>query len=278
MKKRSLPSKGQVREFQAVVWNHYRKHGRHDLPWRHTMDPYRIAVSEVMLQQTQVSRVIPKYRAFLNQFPNTKRLADADLATVLRLWQGLGYNRRAKMLWQCANMVSQQRAGRWPRTETDLRALPGIGVYTARAILVFAYRQPVVLLETNIRTVYLYHFFPDCPSVSDRALSEVVELALDMKNAQAWYWALMDYGTYLKRQVGNQNHRSRSYSAQSPFRGSDREIRGAIVRLLTQHDNVALTSLCVDLPFTAERIQNQLRALVTEGLVVIHNDSVRLPR
>ena len=147
------------REFVARVWEYYKAHGRHDLPWRKTTDPYKILVSELMLQQTQVDRVLLKYKAFLKLFPTARRLAAAPLGDVLRAWQGLGYNRRAKFLHQAAQYVTNELKGRWPKDEAGLLALPGVGPYTARAVLAFAYNEPVVLIETNVRQVFLHHLF-----------------------------------------------------------------------------------------------------------------------
>ena len=148
--------------FRKIVLCHYKKHGRHHLPWRKTKNPYRILVSEIMLQQTPVDRVLPKYQEFLKQFPSIKKLAAASLGDVLRAWQGLGYNRRAKYLHQCAAVIIYDNGGIWPRTVNELQALPGIGPYTAGAVMAFAYNQPIPIIETNIRTVYLHHFFSGC--------------------------------------------------------------------------------------------------------------------
>src|SRR6056297_2075654 len=155
------------RAFITTVKNYYDQQGRQHLPWRKTTNPYRILVSEVMLQQTQVDRVIPKYQAFIRVFPNAKRLAAATLGDVLTLWQGLGYNRRAKLLWQCAQVITSERRGRWSKTYTELQQLPGVGPYTAAAVLAFAYNEAVPLIETNVRTVYLHHFFADDTDVTD---------------------------------------------------------------------------------------------------------------
>lgn len=146
-----------ITEFKCIVWDHYRKHGRHNLPWRKTKNPYRILVSEIMLQQTQVERVTPYYKTFLKQFLTVRSLSRAPLSSVLRAWQGLGYNRRAKMLHEAAKEIAKR--GSFPKKVTELERLPGIGPYTARAICAFAYNQNVVFVETNIRTALIHHFF-----------------------------------------------------------------------------------------------------------------------
>lgn len=213
---------------------YYRRHGRFDLPWRRITDPYRIAVSELMLQQTQVPRVIEKYKTFLKRFPTVRSLARASLAEVLAAWSGLGYNRRAKFLHEMACAVVRDHGGRFPRNVDALERLPGIGHYTARAIAAFAYNQPVVLVETNVRTVFIYHFFPRSNNISDAALLPYIEAALDRRDPRRWYSALMDYGTHLKA-TGITTHRSSAhYKKQSAFKGSARELRGAIIRALTR--------------------------------------------
>lgn len=218
--------------FQQTVWDYYHDRQR-DLPWRQpeadgSFDPYKIMVSEVMLQQTQVSRVIPKYEMFLVKFPSAQVLAKAQLADVLRVWSGLGYNRRAKFLWQAAQVID----GTFPDTIRGLSALPGVGVNTAGAIMAYAFNQPVVFIETNIRTVYIHHFFTDRTDVHDKELVPLIEATLDAENPREWYWALMDYGVFLKNTVGNASRGSRHYTKQSTFQGSKRQIRGEVLRQL----------------------------------------------
>lgn len=266
-----------LKEFQKTVWTYYKKAGRHDLPWRLTFDPYHIAVSEVMLQQTQVGRVVPKYEAFLKRWGSARALARAPLKDVLTAWQGLGYNRRAKMLHECAKAIVTEHSGKFPDTYKELVSLPGIGPYTAGAILAFAFNKPHPIIETNIRTVYLHHFYKDATDVPDSELLELVEKSLDQKRPREWYWALMDYGAHLKREYGNQNHRSQSYVNQSTFKGSDREIRGAILRTLTQ---TACTRSALHRMLTqhdALRIDAQTERLLGEGLIEKRGRTLQLP-
>lgn len=262
-----------VARMRRGVWRHYRTHGRHDLPWRKTRDPYRILVSEVMLQQTQVARVIPKYEAFLQKFPTIHALAAAPLRDVLTLWQGLGYNRRAKALHDAARAIVEQHRGRMPRTETELCALPGIGRYTARAVLVFAYNEPVALLETNIRTVLFAELLHNRTHVPDSELWVRAHEALDTKRPRAWQWALMDYGAHLKARGVRLNHASKHYVKQSAFKGSDREVRGALVRYLTQKKRATVSVLAHALPFPRTRITRQLSTLARDGLVHKERDT-----
>lgn len=264
------------RHFVRTVRAHYRKHGRHALPWRLTTHPYPILVSEVMLQQTQVDRVIPKYTSFLKRFPTMQALAQAPLGDVLREWQGLGYNRRAKMLHQCAHMVVSAHKGRLPRTSAELNALPGIGAYTAGAVSAFAYGKPEVFIETNIRSVFIHHFFSDGTDVSDADIRLFVERTLDRSDPRAWYYALMDYGAHIKRVYGNPNSRSKHYTQQAAFKGSDRQIRGALVRTVGA---VPMTrkKLHQTLSFESDRIDAQLEKLLAEGLITKIRQRYMLP-
>ncbi len=254
-------------QFRRVVYSYYKREGRHTLPWRQTHDPYCVMVSELMLQQTQVPRVIPKYDAFLKRFPTVQSLARAELRAVLVLWQGLGYNRRAKHLHEAARAVVAQYSGVFPRTKEDLLALPGVGPYTASAILAFAYNTPTVLIETNVRTVYLHHFFKDAIGIADSELSPLIEKTMDTKNPREWYAALMDYGSHLKQTIGNISRKSAHHTKQSKFTGSNREVRGAIVRLLTQKGSRTLSTILTETGFSKDRCEAQLAALTKEGLI-----------
>lgn len=263
-------------QFVETVWEFYERHGRQRLPWRKTQNPYRILVSEIMLQQTQVDRVIPKYTEFLKTFPTVVALARAPLGDVLRAWQGLGYNRRAKMLHNAAQTVVHEYGGRFPKTYNELRTLSGVGSYTAGAVMAFAYQKPIAIIETNIRTVFIHHFFKDVTDVHDNEILKYVERTLPHERVHEWYAALMDYGTYLKKEYGNKNVQSTHYQKQSAFKGSDREIRGIILRTLAQGSQT-VRSLQRDIPAEKERLIAQLRALIREGLVVKKASVYSLP-
>ena len=265
--KRSLTK--QEQKFVETVWQYYNQSGRHDLLWRKTTDPYKILVSEIMLQQTQVPRVLPKYKEFLKAFPNTKQLSEASLGDVLRVWQGLGYNRRAKFLKQAAETVTRDYKGKWPRTYNELRALPGIGNYTAGAVMNFAYNEPVPLIETNVRTVYLHHFFRD--------LLPIIERTLDPKRPREWHWALMDYGSHLKATNGNANIRSTTYKKQSDFKTSNRYVRGAIIRELSQQSLTKQKLVPTLSDIEPEQIETQLKILQDEELVIRVGQKYSLP-
>lgn len=241
-------------------------HGRHQLPWRKTDNPYRILVSEVMLQQTQVPRVIEKYREFLREFPTVAALAEAPLSRVLANWSGLGYNRRAKFLHDAAKAVVSSYNGKIPAVYSELVELPGIGPYTASAVAVFAYNQPEVLIETNIRTVFIHEFFPDEEKVSDAELLPHIQAAMKTQNPREWYWALMDYGSHIKKLHGNSARRSKAYVRQSPFAGSLRQVRGAIVRTLHAGPRSA-AALAKELAYPLERIEEALSALAADELI-----------
>lgn len=263
-------------KFVGTVWEYYKCHGRRSLPWRRTKNTYHILVSEIMLQQTQVERVLPKYTAFLKKFPTLASLATASLGDVLREWQGLGYNRRAKMLHACAQTVMHTYRGKFPRTQSELMKLPGIGHYTAGAVMAFAYRESVPIIETNIRTVYIHHFFHDEIDIPDSKIVQLTVRTLDMANPREWYYALMDYGAFLKKTVGNQNSRSKHYTKQSTFKNSDRHIRGAILRLLIQ-GTYTRKKIHAALPFEIDRIDAQCERLIGEGMIVCVEKKYTLP-
>lgn len=271
--------KSAISGFQEIVLSYYHAHGRHDLPWRIAdaggyYDPYKILVSEFMLQQTQVPRVIPKFTEFLQQFPTLHVLADARLSDVLIAWNGLGYNRRAKYLHQTAQSIAHQAMSHFPTTIDELVQLPGVGKNTAAAILAYAFNQPVVFVETNIRSVYIYHFFASSAAkVTDAQILDFVEQTLDSQSPRDWYWALMDYGTYLKRDNKNLNMLSKQYAKQSAFLGSRRQIRGRIIRELTTRPQ-RLTTL--QKKIVDERLSAVLMDLVAEGFIRAEKDSYRL--
>ncbi len=267
----------QTTEFSEIVWDFYAKHGR-ELPWRTpeadgTFDPYKILVSELMLQQTQVSRVVTKYHEFLQAFPTITDLANASLGDVLRQWSGLGYNRRAKFLWQAAGKIAQDFSGVFPRTQKELTSLPGVGVNTAGAICAYAFNQPVAFVETNIRTVYIHHFFVDRTDVHDNELTPVIEQTVDTENPREWYWALMDYGSHLKATLGNISRNSKHHTKQSKFEGSKRQVRGAVIRALRDS---AKTMAELKAVVADDRLTEVLSDLAQEGLIVIDSKGYRL--
>jgi A/G-specific adenine glycosylase len=216
--------------FHRALTDYYYQSGRHDMLWRHSeknghFDPYKILVSEVMLQQTQVDRVTPKYTQFLHKFPTVQDLAAARLSDVLKVWSGLGYNRRAKYIWDAAKMLEKEFNGEFPETIEELKSIPGIGPNTAGALMAYAYNKPVVFIETNIRTVIIHHFFKDKTSVTDKQIREVLAKVVpkagknDVQGSilepREFYWAMMDYGSYLKKTIGNLSRASKHYTRQN---------------------------------------------------------------
>lgn len=246
------------------------------MPWRDDTRPYYVLVSELMLQQTQVDRVIPKFKAFVTRFPNEEALALAPLSDVLTLWNGLGYNRRAKYLHEAAKMISKEFKGIFPAGYDDLLRLPGVGPNTAGAISAYAFNQPVVFVETNVRTVYFHHFFEDGEKVPDAALRERVLETIDNEHPREFYWALMDYGSYLKKQGAGRIRQSVHYKKQSPLKGSVREIRGQIVKVLAGHD-MAIKELQREVIFD-ERFVPALEGLLRDGLVAETNGQLHLTK
>jgi A/G-specific adenine glycosylase len=219
---------GDIAPFQTMIYDRYHANPR-PMPWRETDDPYRILVSEIMLQQTQVERVKFKYVEFLEVFPTVFELAAAPLSDVLQVWQGLGYNRRAIFLKRCAEEIVTCYGGDFPRSVAELQSLPGIGPYTARAVAAFAFGIAEPLIETNIRTVYIHFFFHGGAAVNDREIMPLIEATLDQENPREWYYALMDYGGMLKQTLPNPGRRSRHHTQQSRFEGSKRQQRSRIL-------------------------------------------------
>lgn len=261
--------------FTEQVWDYYAKHGR-DLPWRipesnGIFDPYKIMVSEIMLQQTQVTRVIPKYQEFLEAFPNVEMLAQAKFADVLEHWSGLGYNRRAKYLLGAAKAISN--VGEFPESAESLEKLPGIGKNTAAAICVYAFNQPRVFIETNIRTVFIHHFFKDQTDIDDKQIIPLIDATLPSENYREWYWALMDHGSFLKATVGNMSRHSKYYVKQSRFEGSVRQLRAAVLKtLLTGEKSFQeLQEIHQD-----SRLQGVVMALKKEALITEKSDRLSL--
>ena len=262
-----------LEEFRNLVYDHFRRSGR-EMPWRKTSDPYRILVSEIMLQQTQVQRVETKYREFIAAFPDFPSLARAPLRKVLRVWQGMGYNRRAMALQKIAQRVMTEYDGGLPDSVETLRTFPGIGTATAGAIVAFAFNKPTVFLETNIRRVFLHIFFRDREGVRDRELLPLVEKTLDRENPRQWYYGLMDYGARLKKEAENPNRRSAHYTRQSPFEGSDRQIRSLILKTLLAKPRLSMSQLLQAVGKGAKRTGRIIDQLGEEGFLVREGDLV----
>ena len=252
--------------FSQAVWDFYRQHGR-PFPWRETSDPYAVLLSELMLQQTQTQRVLPKYVEFLSVWPDFQSMAASSLLEVLTRWKGLGYNRRALALRTIAS-ATETFGWTLPDDQAQLLQFPMIGSSTAAAILAFCHGQPSVYLETNIRRVLIHQFFPGEEKVEDKnlrpILQELINLQTDFKH---WYYALMDLGVYFKKNLANPNRRSAQYVLQGKFENSNRQIRGMLLLLFTERGSLRKDQLYESLPFEPERIDECLEALRKEGFI-----------
>ncbi len=246
------------------------------MPWRETSDPYHILVSEVMLQQTQVGRVVEKFKEFVAAFPDIVALDRASLQEVLSIWQGLGYNRRALALKSVARQVLEEFGGRLPGSAVDLMQLKGVGPYTANAVMAFAFNEPVVLVETNIRTVFIHHFFTDDEGVRDSGILPLVEATLDRDNPRVWYWALMDYGTMLKKSGLDMNARSAHYQRQTPFHGSFRQVRGMILKALVSTADLTILDIARETGLSSDRVSEAVQRLEAEGFIVSETTGYRV--
>ncbi len=218
-------------QFQKHIFDWYKKH-RRDFPWRRTRDPYKILVSEIMLQQTQTSRVKEKYPLFVTTFPTFKTLAHAPLKRVLKTWQGMGYNRRALHIRRISEIVEKEWQGKLPSDPKSLEALPGIGHYTSRAVACFAFSRCEPFLDTNIRRVFIHFFFPRKKKVQDEEILKKITQVQPERNLREWYSALMDYGATQFSKTPNPNKKSVGWRRQTKFEGSKREIRSHIIKEL----------------------------------------------
>ena len=220
-----------------------------------------------MLQQTQVERVISKYQDFISVFPEFPSLANAPLRRIFEAWQGLGYNRRALALKEGATMIMQEFSGRMPSDPAVLIRLPGIGKVTAAAIAAFAFNKPTLFIETNIRRVFIHFFFQGEENIKDSEILPLVEKTLDTSNPREWYYALMDYGVMLGKNRQNPNRRSAHYKKQSPFEGSDRQLRGQILKALVSSPPLSARQLARKLAADIRKVRTLLIQLEKEGFI-----------
>lgn len=273
-------SAARLETFKQGVWDQGRKLYR-DLPWRRTFDPYAILLSEVMLQQTQVARVLGRWEEWLDIFPTVQALADAPLPPVLELWQGMGYNRRALNLKRCAEEIVAKHDGVIPQDKKALLALPGIGPSTSAGVRIFAFQESDVYLETNVRSVFIHEFFPDAEGVSDKELAELVAKTCPQDSSvRDWYYALLDYGAHLKKSNLNPSRRSAQYKRQSKFEGSHRQKRAYLLRRVIE-GAFTLDDLAADLGRaetaagreapSLEEVEGILTELQVEGFVTLRD-------
>ncbi len=301
----------EIKSFQKKIWDFYGKNKR-EFPWRPPLlkiqtngilDPYNIFISEVMLQQTQTYRVVPKYEAWIRQFPDFKSLSQSPLPTVLRYWSGLGYNRRALYIQTTAQRVVKEFGGKLPMDPEILETFPGIGKNTAGSIYVFSENKPFVFIETNIRRVFIHEFFSSqshpggsettdriskddsiAPlqndnGIHDRDILTLVDQTLDRINPRQWYYALMDYGSYLGKTIPNPNRQSKHYAKQSRFEGSVRQIRGKILKILLEKKKITKEELLsLGLADDEKLLDQALLQLQKEGFISANGTVFRLNR
>ena len=255
-----------ISSFRTIIYAYHRANPR-PMPWRETGDPYRILVSEIMLQQTQVERVKLKYAEFLVAFPSVHVLAAASLTEVLQVWQGLGYSRRAMFLKCCSEEIVTRHGGKFPLSIDELQSLPGIGPYTARAVAAFAYGVAEPLIETNIRSLFLHFFFHGCETVPDSGIMPLIAATLDRDNPREWYYALMDYGAMIKQTCPNPSRRSKHHTRQSRFEGSNRQLRSRILRQIMEQPQITVKELVVALEAEREAVKLNVEAMLREGFL-----------
>lgn len=265
----------QIAEFQQTVLAKGRELYR-EMPWRSDTTPYFILLSEIMLQQTQVPRVMQKFAEFIEAFPTLEDLAHADFQEVLAHWSGLGYNRRARFLHQTAQKIVDN--GSFPTDEAFLRSCPGIGENTAASILVYAFNQPLIFLETNVRTVLIYTFLHNqTEKIDESVLHDLAKQSLYAENPRQWYWALMDYGTYLKKTEGNFNKMSKKHTTQSKFEGSFRQKRAAVLRCLLQKGPLDVSEISELIGYDLSLVQELIDALQKDKMVTEVEGRITIP-
>lgn len=263
---------------------------KRDFPWRpptlklrkgsQASDPYRILISEVMLQQTQTYRVLPKYQEWIKKFPDFKTLSVAPFSDVLKVWSGLGYNRRALYLHKISKQIIEKCNGKLPLDPKILQTFSGIGKNTAGAIYVFSTNKPHVFIETNIRRTFIHLYFQKKNSVHDKDILTLVEKSIDKDNPREWYYALMDYGAYLAKHPPadgpNPNQKSAHYAKQSKFEGSIRQVRGNIIKLLIKHPTITLDKLETLTNANHKQFNNALQQLKKEAFLTVNQEKVSL--
>jgi A/G-specific adenine glycosylase len=266
-----------IANVRECIWS-YHAASRRPFPWRNHINPYHVVVSEVMLQQTQTSRVEQKFSAFVERFPSFESLANASFDEVLRYWKGLGYNRRAKNLQRIAQALHTEHGGTVPTDPALLQKLPGLGAATAASICTFAHDIPTVFLETNVRTVLIYFFFDTSSPVHDKELFPLARLLLDKSRPREWYYALMDVGVLLKKRVGNFSQLSKAYTRQSKFEGSRRQIRGKILELLLATPTHSAQEIELLVNDAQGRTSGVIEELLAEQFIVLKDNKISLKK
>ncbi len=264
-------SQKKIKIFQEKVLQFYKDHGR-DLPWRKTADPYYILISEIMLQQTQVSRVISYYAKWIKRWPTILEVAHAPLNEVLQMWMGLGYNRRGYYLHQTAKIISTEFDGDVLKAIKQYKKLPGIGLYTSKAVQIFSTNTDIATVDTNIRRIFI-HEFKLHETISDAELSKIAEQCLPKGQSRDWHNALMDYGS-LKLTAMETGIKPKTQ--QSKFEGSDRQIRAKILRILL-NESVSFEFLQEALKVENERLKNILEKMKGDGSIILKGKTYHIP-
>lgn len=262
--------------FTTIIYNYYAAH-RRPFVWRNHIDPYHVVVSEIMLQQTQTKRVEQKFPEFITRFPSFEKLASASLHEVLTAWTGLGYNRRGIALHKISQLITNSYQGTVPDEPAVLETFPGIGPASASSIIAFAYNKPTLFIETNIRSVFIHFFFENQQAVSDKIILEMVEKTLDRSNPREWYYALMDYGVLLKTLYPNPSRKSKHYTKQSKFEGSNRQLRSIILQTILKNPEISIRELIKKVAHEPLRIEKNVADLEKEGFVVKIAGKLRIP-
>ncbi|UCC19360.1 MAG: A/G-specific adenine glycosylase [Promethearchaeota archaeon] len=267
-----------IESFQKIIYEFYRIHKR-KFPFREKISPYNVLVSEIMLQQTQTGRVSEKFRNFIEKFPDFISLSQASVEDILKEWKGLGYNRRALALKRIAEIIINEYNGKLPDSVDTLKKLPQIGNNTASSIIAFAFNKPTIFIETNIRTVFIYFFFPYKEKVKDKDILSIVQETIDKSNPRKWYYALMDYGVMLKKTHPELKKRSAHYRKQAPFRGSNRQIRGKLIEILIKEGSIEISKIQQKLKvINPDRIKKVLDQLKKEGFIDIKERTVKFTK
>ena len=260
-------SQEDVVAFQKKVMNWWAENAR-DLPWRRDPSPYNVLVSEIMLQQTQVSRVVLKFDEFMKEFPTIESLAKTNIKHLLKVWSGLGYNRRAIWLKEAAKQIVER--GEFPQSVKELQELKGIGPYTSRSVLIFAFNKDLAAVDTNIRRILIASGFAD-ETMSDRQLQPIAETVLLRGRSRDWHNALMDYGSLV---LTSSKTNISPVTKQSCYEGSSRQVRGAVIRALTASDEIELENLMglLDCEANETELIKIINKLVSDGMVEIVSD------
>ena len=269
-------SKEVISQFRTIIYSFYKQH-RRNFPFRQNITPYNVLVSEIMLQQTQTGRVSQKFMNFVEKFPDFLALSKAPLEDVLKVWQGLGYNRRAIALKKISDIVINNYHGKLPDSIEILKLLPQIGNNTASSIVSFAFNIPTVFIETNIRRVYIYFFFHNKNNINDKEIIPIVEKTIDKSNPREWYYALMDYGVMLRKSHPELHKKSMHYRKQAPFKGSNRQIRGELLKLLIRVKTLKKSELENKFKnISPDRLRRILFQLGKEGFIKIGETKVQI--